>query len=160
MDAAKAEEGGQSTLSEEEFKNLITEGAIHRKITTMTVSEKIKLAYSGGKEERRILIGDANKLVGMAVLKSRGLTVPEVEAICSMRHVSDDIFRTIQARREWIRKPAIILALVKNPKVPLAISLSLVRQVPLRDLRNISRDPNLAESLRIMSRKALVEKRR
>jgi hypothetical protein len=126
----------------------------------MTVSEKIKLAYSGGKEERRILIGDANKLVSLAVLKSRGITLPEIEAICSMRHVGDEIFRTIQGRREWIRKPAIILALVKNPKVPLAISLTLIKNVPLRDLRNISRDPNLAEGLRIMSRKALVEKRR
>jgi hypothetical protein len=160
VDAAKAEDGGQTSMSEEEFKALLTEGAIHRKITTMTVSEKIKLAYSGGREERRILIGDANKLVGMAVLKSRGITLPEVEAICSMRHVSDEIFRTITARREWIRKGAIILALVKNPKVPLAISLPLVKNVPLRDLRNISRDPNLAEGLRIMSRKALVEKRR
>lgn len=160
VDAAKAEEGGQSTLSDEEFKILITEGAIHRRITTMTVSEKIKLAYSGGREERRILIGDANKLVGLAVLKSRGITLPEVEAICMMRHVSDEIFRTIQARREWIRKPAVILAMVKNPKVPLAISLTLLRQVPLRDLRNISRDPNLAEGLRIQARKTLVEKRR
>ncbi len=160
VDAAKAEEGGQSSLSEEEFKTLVTEGAIHRRITTMTVSEKIKLAYSGGKEERRILIGDANRLVGLAVLKARGITLPEIEAICSMRHVSGEIFRTILGRREWIRKPAIILALVKNPKVPLAISLPLVKRVPLRDLRNISRDPNLAEGLRIMSRKALVEKRR
>ena len=160
VDAARAEEGGQGTLTDEEFKTLITEGAIHRRITTMTVSEKIKLAYSGGKEERRILIGDANKLVGMAVLKSRGITLPEIEAICSMRHVSDEIFRTILARREWIRKPAVILALVKNPKVPLAMTLPLVKQVPLRDLRNISRDPNLPEGLRIVSRKALVEKRR
>jgi hypothetical protein len=160
VDAAKAEDAGPSTLSDEEFKTLLTQGAIHRKITTMTVSEKVKLAYAGGKEERRILIGDANRLVGLAVLKSRGITLPEVEAICSMRHVGDEIFRIIHGKREWVRKPAIILALVKNPKVPLAISLTLLKQVPLRDLRNISRDPNLAEGLRIMSRKTLVEKRR
>jgi hypothetical protein len=126
----------------------------------MTVSEKIKLAYSGGKEERRILIGDANKLVGAAVLKSRGLTMNEVESICQMRHLADEIFRTVAGRREWIRKQSIALALVKNPKVPLALTLPLIKNVPLRDLRLISRDPNLAEGLRIMARKLMIEKRK
>ncbi len=70
----------------------------------MTVKEKINLAYTGGKEERRILIGDANRLVGQAVLKSRGLTIAEVEAFCSMRHLDAEIFRKIASSREWIRK--------------------------------------------------------
>lgn len=160
VDAALAEEGGKTTLTDEEFRRLITEGSIHRKITTMTVSEKIRLAYSGGKDERRILVGDANKLVGLAVLKSRGITVNEVENICQMRHLADEIFRIIAGRREWIRKPGIILALVKNPKVPLTITMGILRHVPLRDLRHISRDPNLAEGLRIMAKKILDDKRR
>lgn len=159
VDAAQAEEGPGS-LTEEEFKKLLTEGAIHRKIATMTISEKIRLAYSGGKEERRILIGDANRLVSAAVLKSRGLTVSEIEGICQMRHVDDEIFRSISGRREWIRRPAIVLALVKNPKVPIAITLPLIKHLSLRELRLISRDPNLAEGLRITARKLLVEKRR
>jgi hypothetical protein len=160
VDAARAEDGGATSLTDEEFKRLLTGGIIHRKIATMTVSEKIKLAYAGGKEERRILIADANKLVGTAVLKSRGITLPEVESICQMRHLSDELFRIIAGRREWVRKPPIILALVKNPKVPLSISMPLVRHVPLRELRLISRDPNLAEGLRITARKIMIDKRR
>ena len=157
--AVQAEEGPGS-LSDEEFKKLLTGGIIHRKIATMTVSEKIKLAYAGGKEERRILISDANKLVGTAVLKSRGITINEIESICQMRHLSDELFRLIAGKREWVRKPPITLALVKNPKVPLGISMPLVKNVPIRELRLISRDPNLAEGLRITARKILVEKRR
>jgi hypothetical protein len=158
--AREEEDGGEASLSDEEFKQLLTQGAIHRKIGTMTVSEKIKLAYSGGKEERRILIGDANKLVGAAVLKSRGLTMNEVESICQMRHLADEIYRLVVGRREWVRKQSIVLALVKNPKVPIALTLPLIKNVPLRDLRLISRDPNLAEGLRISARKLMVEKRR
>ena len=159
VDAARAEDAGRSTLTDEEFRRLQSEGAIFRKIATMTVAEKIRLAYSGGKEERRVLIGDSNKLVGAAVLKSRGITPNEIESICQMRHLDDFIYRTIAGRREWIRKPPIVLALVKNPKVPLAITLPLVKQVPLREIRIIARDPNLAEGLRIMARKTLEEKR-
>ena len=104
----------------------------------MTVSEKIKLAYSGGKEERRILMGDANKLVGAAVLKGRGLTINEVESFCTMRHLDEDIFRKIAENREWIRKPAIIAALVKNPKVNLAVTLPLIKRLHERDLKRSS----------------------
>jgi hypothetical protein len=160
VQAAQVEDGKPASLTDEEFKKFLTGGLIHRKIATMTVSEKIKLAYAGGKEERRILIADANKLVGAAVLKSRGITLPEIESICQMRHLSDDIFRTIAARREWIRKQPIILALAKNPKVPLGIAMPLVKHLPLRELRLMSRDPNLAEGLRLTAYKLLVDKRR
>ena len=77
-----------------------------------------------------------------------------------MRHLADEIFRLIAGRREWIRKPPIILALVKNPKVPLAITMPLVKHVPLRELRLMSRDPNLAEGLRLTAYKLLIDKRR
>ncbi|HEY6049742.1 MAG TPA: hypothetical protein VIZ58_00730, partial [Thermoanaerobaculia bacterium] len=94
--AAEAEEvriKGRRKQPNPELEKSLTTGAAYKRISTMTVSQKIKLAYSGGKEERRILMGDANKLIGAAVLKSRGLTVNEVESYCSMRHLDEDIFR-------------------------------------------------------------------
>lgn len=138
----------------------LTTGAAYRRIAVMTVSEKIKLAYSGGKEERRILMADANKLVGSAVLKSRGLTVAEVESFCAMRHLDEEIFRKIAGNREWMRRPPIISALVKNPKVNLAITLPLVKRLPDRDLKVIVRDPNLPEGIRITARKVVIERRK
>jgi hypothetical protein len=146
--------------AEGDLAKSLTTGAAYRRIAVMTVSEKIKLAYSGGKEERRILIGDSNKLVGLSVLKSRGLTVNEVENFCAMRQLDDELFRKIAANREWIRNPAIISTLIKNPKVPLAITLPLVKYLSLRELRNVMRDPNLAEGIRTTARKLLEQKRR
>jgi hypothetical protein len=146
-------EGGDSATS-------LTTGAAYRRIAVMTVSEKIKLAYSGGKEERRILIGDSNKLVGLSVLKSRGITVNEIENFCAMRQLDDELFRKIAANREWIRYPAIISTMIKNPKVPLAITLPLVKYLSLRELRTVARDPNLAEGIRTTARKMLEQKRR
>ncbi|HEX7251284.1 MAG TPA: hypothetical protein VF376_00290 [Thermoanaerobaculia bacterium] len=143
-----------------ELADSLTTGAAYRRIAVMTVSEKIKLAYSGGKEERRILIGDSNRLVGLSVLKSRGLTVNEIEGFTLMRQLDDEIFRKIASNREWIRHPGIINGLVKNPKVPLALTLPLVKYLPLRELRNVQRDPNLAEGIRTTARKLLTEKRR
>ena len=143
-----------------DLETSVTTGAAYRRISVMTVSEKIKLAYSGGKEERRILMADANKLIGAAVLKSRGLTVNEVENFCAMRHLDEDIFRKIAQNREWLRKPAIILALVKNPKVNLAITLPLMKRLHERDLKHVMRDNNLPEGLRISARKLVQERRK
>jgi hypothetical protein len=143
-----------------ELEIQLTTGAVYRRIAIMTVSEKIKLAYGGGKEERRILIGDANKLVGEAVLKSRGLTIPEVESFCGMRHLHEELFRKMARVREWIRNPAVVASLVKNPKVPLTISMPLVKNLPVRELKTIVRDPNLPDGVRVTARKWLEEKRK
>ncbi len=150
-------EGQQVSAAEAE--DLLTAGVLYRRIGVMTVQEKINLAYSGGKEERRILIGDSNPLVGQAVLKSRGLTVNEVESFCAMRHLDAEIFRKISRNREWMRKLAVVQAMVKNPAVPIALSLPLVKQLPLRELKAVMRDPNLAEGVRLTARKLLEEKR-
>lgn len=162
---AKQEEEDRAAASEEkasaeEEVDPAALMAAHRRIGTMTVQEKVNLAYSGGKEERRILIGDSNSLVGLAVLKSRGLTTNEIETFSTMRHLDDEIFRKIAQNREWMRRPGIIQALVKNPAVPLAIALPLVKHLTIRDLKAVNKDPNLAEGLRVTARKLLFDKKR
>jgi hypothetical protein len=155
-DDAEAQPAPEEAPSEQD---LLTMGALYRRIGVLTVQEKINLAYSGGKEERRVLISDSNILVGQAVLKSRGLTIHEVEAFCMMRHLDDEIFRQVSLRRDWMRYPGVVQALVKNPSVPIAISLPLVKRLTYRDLKSVMRDPNLPEGIRITAKKLLTEKR-
>ena len=130
-----------------------------RRISVMTVKEKVELAQKGTKEERRILIGDVNKLVSMAVLNCESLTMAEIESFCMMRHLNSDLFQEIAATREWVRKPKIQLALVMNPAVPMSITLPLVKFLGMRELRHISRDRNLSEGIRTAARKILFDKR-
>lgn len=131
----------------------------YRRISVMTVKEKVELAQKGTKEERRILIGDVNKLVSMAVLSSESITLAEIEAFCMMRHLHTDLFQEIAATREWIKKPKIQLALVTNPAVPLNITLPLVKFLGMRELRHVMRDRNLPEGVRSTARKILFDKR-
>lgn len=133
---------------------------LYIRIMKMTVPERVKLALTGGREERRLLISDASRMVGLAVLRARGLTITEVEGFCGMRHLDHEIFNRIVLTRDWIRRPLIALALVKNPKVPLNVTLPLIRRLQMRDLRNIYRDRNLPEAVRSMARKTYMERRR
>jgi hypothetical protein len=159
-DEEAAEDSPEETSEEESEENSLFIGALYRRIGLMTISEKIGLAYTGSKEERRVLIGDSNRLVGIAVLKSRSLSINEVESFAGMRNLDEEIYRRIAASREWMRKPAVILALVKNPRVPRDLSLPLLKRLAMRELRAISRDRNLAPVLRTSARKLLILRRR
>ena len=162
-DATEAGEAGEGVeLGESPEDDAAVEvnlSAMYRRISIMTVKEKVELAQKGNKEERRILIGDANKIVSMAVLSCEAVTQAEIEGFCSMRHLGTEIFQEIAHTREWIKKPRIQLALVMNPAVPLSITLPLVKYLGMRDLRNIGRDRNLPEGVRQMARKIFTEKR-
>jgi hypothetical protein len=86
--------------------------------------------------------------------------VNEVEGFCMMRQLDHELFRRISRNREWMRKLAVQSALVKNPAVPLDITLPLVKLISPRDLRGVTKDPNLPEGVRLMARKLLENKRR
>jgi hypothetical protein len=62
--------------------------------------------------------------------------------------------------REWMRKPAVVVSLVRNPRVPLDITLPLLKRLPVRELRAVFRDRNLASVLRTTARRFLMAKRR
>jgi hypothetical protein len=147
----------EDTLTEDESLFI---GAIYRRIGLMTIGEKIKLAYVGSKEERRVLVGDTNKLIGVAVLKSRSISINEVESFAAMRNLDEELYRRIAKSREWMRKPAVVLTLVRNPRVPLDVSLPLMKRLATRELRGVIRDRNLAPVLRAAARKLLVLRRR
>jgi hypothetical protein len=133
---------------------------LYVRLMNMTVPEKVKLALTGNKEERRALLADGSKMVGLAVLRARGLTITEVEGFCGMRHLDSDLFLKIGSMRDWIRRPLIALALVRNPKVPLAVSLPLIKRLSMRNLRDIARDRNLPDAVRVQARKFYLQRRR
>ena len=126
----------------------------------LSVPEKVKLALTGNREERRFLIADGSKMVGLAVLRSRGLTLSEVEGFCGMRHLDSDIFLKIATTRDWARRTVIAQALVKNPKVPLTITIPMIPRLSMRELRNIARDRDLPEAVRVQARRIYMQRRR
>ncbi len=157
--AGEAEDADAAAAAQADELNEASLAAVFRRISVMTVKEKLSLAQRGTKEERRILIGDVNKIVSMAVLRCESLTLAEVEGFCAMRHLHTELFHEIATTREWIKRPRIQLALVTNPAVPISLTLPLVKFLNMRDLRNLSRDRNLPEGIRMAARKVLFEKR-
>jgi hypothetical protein len=66
------------------------------------------------------------------------------------------VLRTIARRRAWMKNYPVVLALTKNSKTPVAISLNLLPRLNDGDVKRLSTDRNVPEPLRIAARKKLV----
>jgi hypothetical protein len=125
-------------------------------IGSLSVPVRLKMAMKGTREQRAVLIRDPNKIVAAAVLSSPKLSDTEVETFARMTNVSDEVLRVIGKSRGWVRKQAVAVALVKNPKTPPAISLSLLPRMGTAQVKMLSIDRNVPEALRLAARKLLV----
>lgn len=126
------------------------------RINRLSVAQRISLAMKGTREERAILIRDPNKIVGVAVLSSPKMTETEIESIAKMASISDELLRIIANTRAWMKRYAVVVALAKNPKTPVAISMNLLSRLNDKDLRMLSADRNVAEVVRITARQKVV----
>ncbi len=127
-----------------------------QRIAAMAVPQRLALAMKGTREERAILVRDPSKLVAIAVLSSPKLTDAEVESIAKMASVSDEVLRLIASTRAWTKSYAVVVALARNPKTPVAISMNLLPRLAERDLRLLSTDRNVPDILRVTARRRVV----
>jgi len=126
-----------------------------QRIARMTVAERVQTALKGNREERVILIRDANRIVAAAVLDSPKLSDSEVEAIAMMKNVSQEVLRVVASKREFGKNYAVIHNLVKNPRTPISASLGLVNRILTNDLRALSRNKNIPDVLRKTAQRQL-----
>jgi hypothetical protein len=129
-----------------------------QKISRMTVAEKINMALLGSHEERTLLVRDSNKIVARAVLQSPKLSDQEAESIASMKNVPEEILRLIATNRKFIKSYGIARNLVCNPRTPIDVGLPLINRLNTRDLKELSRNKNVAEVLRGMALKLVKQK--
>ena len=119
-----------------------------QQIAKMTVAQRVQFAIKGGSEARRTLIRDTNKVVQRAVLQSPRLTDQEVEAFAAMANLTDEILRLIAANRVFRKNYTVVRNLVNNPKLPLDVSLHLLPMVNAVDLKKLTMNKNVPETLR------------
>ena len=127
-----------------------------QELAEMNFPQRLRAAMKGTREQRAILIRDPNKMICASVLSSPKVSVPEVESFARMQNVSEDVLRIIGGNRGWMKSYGVIIALTKNPKTPLALSMNLLSRLQDRDLAKVSVDRNVPEALRISARKKIV----
>lgn len=127
-----------------------------QKLQQMGVVERMKAAMRGSREMRAILIRDPNKMIAAAVLSSPKVSESEIESFAKMATISEDILRVIGSNRSWLKNYGVLSSLTRNPKTPIALSLTLMSRLNDRDMQSLSTDRNVPDPLRVAARRKLV----
>ncbi|MBE0503695.1 MAG: hypothetical protein IBX46_06135 [Desulfuromonadales bacterium] len=124
----------------------------------MGVSEKIKMALTGDKEWRSILLKDSNKLVNTAVLKNPRVTDGEVLAVAKNKTSSEELIRIILMNKDWMKLPVVRSALVSHPKTPVGSALRFMDTLTLKELKDLSKSKSVSQVVVAAARRVLTEK--
>ncbi|MGB8116490.1 MAG: hypothetical protein WCF22_22115, partial [Candidatus Sulfotelmatobacter sp.] len=129
-----------------------------QKIKKLDVKGRIQLALKGSKEERSILIRDGTKVVALAVLEAPKLSDGEVERFALQKNVLEAVLRQIPLKRRFMKNYIVVRNLVSNPRTPLDLGLGLMKHLLAQDLKNISANKEVSETVRKLALKMYKQK--
>ncbi len=133
-------------------------GSALQKISKLDIRGRIQLAMKGTKEERSLLIRDGTKIVALAVLESPKVSDGEVEKFAGQKNVLEAVLRGIPMKRRFAKNYSIIRALVFNPRTPLDLALGLMKNILVGDLRNLSNNKEVSDTVRKLATKMFKQK--
>jgi hypothetical protein len=136
---------------------VVRENAL-QKINRLDVKGRIQLALKGNKEERSLLIRDGTKVVALAVLEAPKLSDGEVEKFASQKNVLESVLRQIPLKRRFMKNYKVVRNLVSNPRTPLDLGLGLMKHLLAIDLKNISGNKEVSETVRKLAMKMYKQK--
>jgi len=129
-----------------------------QKINRLDVKGRIQLAMKGNKEERSILIRDGTKVVALAVLDAPKISDGEVEKFALQKNVLEAVLRQIPLKRRFMKNYIVVRNLVANPRTPLDLGLGLMKHLLIQDLKNISANKEVSETVRKLAMKMYKQK--
>ena len=113
------------------------------RIRQLNVAQKVRLAMTGNKTERGLLIKDSNKVVARAVIRSPRITEPEVLEFAGNRGLDREVIAIIAGTRDWTKNYNVRVNLVQNPKTPMGNSMTFLKTLRTKDLRDVARSKNV-----------------
>ena len=126
----------------------------------MGIGEKIKMALTGDKEWRAILIKDSNKLVSSGVIKNPRITDGEILTILKVGVQNDEIVRLICANKEWTKNCNIRKALINCPKTPLPNALRYLATLNEKDIAVYAKSKNISSVISTQAKRIILSKKR
>jgi len=129
-------------------------------ISQLTAAQKVALAIRGNREARNILIRDSNRIVATAAIRNPRITDAEVLAAAQNRTMSDEVIRLIAMNKEMIRAYPVKLALVQNPKTPLATAMRFLGILRVSDLKNVAKSKGVPQALANQAKRLSAKKGR
>jgi hypothetical protein len=133
-------------------------GSALQKIAKLDITGRIQLAMKGTKEERALLVRDGTKIVALAVLESPKIGDSEVEKFAGQKNVLEAVLRAIPMKRRFMKQYGVVRNLVSNPRTPIDVSLGLVKHLMVNDLKHLSGNKDVSDTIRKIATKMFRQK--
>jgi len=117
--------------------------SVEKQVAALTVGQKIKLAYGGNAQVRKVLLRDSNKLVAGAVIKSGRMNDAEILSAAGNRNLPAELVAEIARNKEAVRRYPVKVALVNNSKTPVPVALGFIKDLQKGDLKMLTTNRNV-----------------
>ncbi len=132
--------------------------SLYNQIQHMSIGERVKLALKGNRDARMILIRDPNRLIQRFVLQNPRITDDEIITVARNRNLDVDLLRLIGDHKYWPRNYQVKLALVTNPKTPLATALHFLSSLMERDIRLLAKSKSVSSTIATQARRLMMQR--
>jgi len=121
-----------------------------------TRAEKIQLALHGSRDERNAILRDRDRTLHPFVLKNPQLDAEDALAIAKNAQLAPELLKLLGERKEWLQRPAIAAALVRNPKTPPELAFRALDHLPVETLRQLAKGAGVMPHISQAARKKLL----
>lgn len=122
----------------------------------MSMDDKINLALSSNsREERMALAMDGNRAIHPYLLKNRQLSGDEIALMARLASLNPDVIEQIASTPAFVQHPAVVKALVYNPKTAIQTAIRLLDKLPKGELIALSRRNTMRRRLLDAAKKKL-----
>ena len=119
------------------------------RLATLTLGHKKSLARTHRDPDLLArLAAEGDPMVVRELLRNPLLTEPFAVRIAARRPMRPETLRLLSESRRWRMRPAVMLALVRNPWAEPALALKLLALLPVAELAEVGRDATVHPLLR------------
>ena len=129
------------------------------RLKTMNPQQKARLAMSGSRSERQILMRDHNAEVLNALLNHPRIEEAEVLEVVKSPHNNAAIMKRVADNKKWMANQDIRIAVVRNPKTPTPLAIKQLATLPITELQTLAKMGNAREVLRKEALKVYLARR-
>lgn len=155
---ASVDEDGEDAVDDEDLEEESL--SKYQQIQEMLVADKIKMALTGDKEWRTLLIRESNKQVNTAVLRNPRISEGEVLTVAKNRSSSDELIRIILLNRDWVKLYDMKKALIIHPRTPLQAAMRYMTFLAEKDIKELAKSREVGQAIVNNARRMLMTRKR
>jgi hypothetical protein len=129
-----------------------------RRLPEMAVAEKVDLARNVGRGALLYLRLDPDPRVLASVLENRFTTEPDVVQAAGSSFAAPEALALIAEHPRWALRQTVRSAVLRNPRLPGPLALSLLSRASLEDLRGLRDSPHFPALLRACAERVLARR--